>query len=389
MGRLTIALMLLAGCSSTTAHPPPGPLTPSANVGFFYHPPTDSSQEARIVSDVSWLSLHRDDAPTRDALVAKGYAAPVFMYLLAMQTAPDHWDNNALWGDNPDPSNPNSSYFDDALQQHPDWFLRDQYGQPIKTDYYWMDPGSEGWRQFLAAQAKSALNDGWGGLFLDNVVVTFKRPLRDAAENSKPDGTDRGDPVPWDHTHDRPYTNESFGDSVASLVRTVHQTAALPTGKPVWANLTDPTTAYPDQRHKYLPFLEGWMDEGFASTFEDTSYPSVDQWNTMISRADLAPVLGKSQILVGQGKKGDSDLERFAFASMMLVENTSTYFRYAHTSEYRSLWWYPEYSLKFGTPKGARHQNADGAWRRDFANGYVEVNPDSHDVTMVVDGQKV
>ena len=397
---LLAATSLVACSSSTTAPPhsttqvtyatvPSAAAGPTTKVGYFYHPPDDPSQNSRIVNRIDWLVFHHDDSPQRVALTSAGYHHPVFMYLLAMQTSSDHWDNNALWGQSPDPSNPNSSYFDDALKQHPDWFLHDQYGQLIKSDYYWMDPGSPGWRQFLATQARSALTQGWGGIFLDNLAVTFKHPIRDAALNTAPSGATQGSPVPWNAATNTAYTNESFGDQVGSLIATVHQLAGAPTGKPIWANLTDPTTSYTDQRAKYQPSLDGWMDEGFASTFEKTQFPTVDQWNTMMSRADVAPTKGKSQILVGQGGEHDRHVQRFTFASYLLVQDARTIFRYALTTQYRSLWWYPDYDADFGAPKGPRYQLKDGSWRRDYAHGYVEVNPASHDVTLVVDGTQL
>ncbi len=92
---------------------------------------------------------------------------------------------------------------------------------------------------------------------------------------------------------------------------------------------------------------------------------------------------GKTLILVAQGPQGDMALQKFAYASYLLLADGNAVFRYTHSDNYRDLWWYENYELDLGSPLGVRYQE-DGGWRRDFAKGYVTVNPESHEAEIVV-----
>ncbi|MGZ6316777.1 MAG: putative glycoside hydrolase, partial [Anaerolineales bacterium] len=98
------------------------------------------------------------------------------------------------------------------------------------------------------------------------------------------------------------------------------------------------------------------------------------EWARQMSLAENALAAGKRLVLVAQGGRADFQLQRFALGSYLLITNGNASFRYANADSYLQAWVYPNYDLKLGTPLGARY--LDGvAWRRDFSNGYVRVNP--------------
>jgi hypothetical protein len=61
-----------------------------------------------------------------------------------------------------------------------------------------------------------------------------------------------------------------------------------------------------------------------------------------------------------------------------------SFFRYAKASTgYEYQWSYSDYWTDIGTPNGARFQQSDGTWRRNFTRGYVVVNPSTHAAQIV------
>jgi hypothetical protein len=93
--------------------------------------------------------------------------------------------------------------------------------------------------------------------------------------------------------------------------------------------------------------------------------------------------MGKSIILVSQGTRDDTTLQRFAFASYLLINQGNAFFRYANSSKYREVWLYEDYGIDLGVPLGARYLDGQ-VWRRVFSNGTVMVNPETHEVEINV-----
>jgi len=124
------------------------------------------------------------------------------------------------------------------------------------------------------------------------------------------------------------------------------------------------------------------MFEGWAIDWPN-GYRSADVWETHMSTAEQSQQAGKYIILVSQGKKEDTSLQNFAFASYLLVSQGKAFFRYARSSQYREIWLYDNYRFKLGNPLGLRYKVGE-TWRRDFTNGSVTVNPNTHDAEIKV-----
>jgi hypothetical protein len=124
------------------------------------------------------------------------------------------------------------------------------------------------------------------------------------------------------------------------------------------------------------------MVESFATDWSD-GYRSADDWEEQIQQVESALNQGKTMILVAQGEQADMQLQNFAYASYLLINNGNAVFRYTNSEAYRELWLYDNYGLDLGTPSGKRYED-NGGWRRDFSNGYVRVDPEKNTAEIVV-----
>ncbi len=88
-------------------------------------------------------------------------------------------------------------------------------------------------------------------------------------------------------------------------------------------------------------------------------------------------------ILVSRGNQSNTDLQQFAFASYLLIANGNAVFRYTDPDSYGEPWIYSDYQVDLGNPLGNRYRS-NLSWRRDFARGYVIVNPWTHSAQIMV-----
>jgi Hypothetical glycosyl hydrolase family 15 len=119
------------------------------------------------------------------------------------------------------------------------------------------------------------------------------------------------------------------------------------------------------------------MQERFAVDWDETSYLSAAGWEADMAFMEKTQANGKYVILVAPGNQSDLNRQNFAFASYLLISNGKAAFRYSTDDEYRNVWYYDNYKINLGTPRGSRYK-VGNAWRRDFTNGYVVVDPASH-----------
>jgi hypothetical protein len=332
-------------------------------LAWFYKPPESSTDMNAIAANFSLLILTRNDETERETLRELGSTSPVLQYLrfeAIMDTgncSAKPFQNQAanLEGD-----------FCSIEEHHEDWFLKDINGRKIQykdSDYVVMDPGNSEWQAYFLDKVKGFQKDeGWQGLFLDNVDAGLGRfdnmlLLLDA------------------YADDRSYQN-----AVKSFLEYLYQSYFKPSGKPLYANIP-----YLEDEHvwfEYLAHLDGAMLEAFAADW-DNGYLSEAEWLEQLTLAEETQALGKSIILVTQGNVNDQQRMQFGLASFLLVNSGRAYFRYSSHEAYRDLWWYPQYESDLGQPLGPRYP--DGSqWRRDFENGYVTVNPEKHSAAIQV-----
>jgi hypothetical protein len=330
-------------------------------LAWFYKPP-DETQTDLVVKNISFFILTHKDEEARSQLKTKGITAPFAEYLLFM-VINDPGDCTEQPNGNQVAYKPGD--FCQISQSHPDWFLLDENGERIKSgkNNYYMDPGNEGYRAFWLQRARELQETyGWDSIFLDNVEASRAKVLDNNGSIAKyPD-------------------DKSFQHAVEGFLAYIRQNYFQPKNKLVYANIVSVNDV--DVWKSYLRYVDGVMMESFATTYSD-GYPAREEWEQEMNQAAEALAENKILILVAQGKQEDTQLQDFALASYLLVANGNAYFRYTNSDSYRDLWLYENYNIDLGMPKGNAYKYK-GGWRRDFANGYVAVKPQSEQAEIVV-----
>jgi hypothetical protein len=333
-----------------------------------------------LAEHVDWLMLRHGAEGLRDEVRERGYGGPLPQYVLLFQIigpgpyrnsregckdAYTPLQNNVMW----------TRDFCALAHPHEDWFLHNGKGERLYTKerlwdgsrayQYLMDPGSAGFRAFWVAQLRRQQDAGWESLFLDNVAASYER-ITGRADNA--DGTVAE------------YANaEQWQGAVVGMLRAIR--AGFP-ARPLWGNIIEaPPTA--EAWDRYRPELDGIQEEHFAAGWPNEAPLDPAAWLAMIERAERTLLDGKGVVLYTQGEQSDFAHVRFGLASYLLVAtpDTRASFRYTHTSSYAQLWWYPEYDLNLGAPRGPRYREGS-QWARDFACARVTVDPARRSATI-------
>lgn len=344
-------------------------------IAFQYYG-TDGDNDADsqfLAQHVDWLMMRYGAEKTRDEVRAAGYTGVLPQYMLLFQiSGPGPYksskqscknnytplSNNVLWQRN----------FCKEVHPNEDWFLHNAEGERLymkeriwngNHNYeYFMNPASEGFRAFWIEQMRQQHNAGWDSFFLDNVAATYAYIGQRA---------DNGDGTVAEYE-----SLDEWQDAIAGMLQSIR--TAFPDHQ-VWGNIIEsPSTS--DAWDRYRSLLDGMQEENFATNWANQPPLSIDAWNAMLERAERTLAEGRSVVLYGQGERDDLARMRFSLASYLLVAtgDQRATFRYARSSEYEHLWWYPEYDLRLGEPVGPRYQDGD-QWVRYFACGRVAVDP--------------
>jgi len=170
----------------------------------------------------------------------------------------------------------------------------------------------------------------------------------------------------------------AYQAAVQGFLEYLHENYFLPNGKFLIGNLSARKDDADWSRH--LENLDGAMLEGWAIDVPDRWRP-VERWEQHLRLAEETQEMGKIILLVSRGEKDDYELQEFAYASFLLIQQGKAYFRYAGGDAYNSVWLYENYQYDLGEPLGARYRDGE-TWRRDFTHGSVTVNPRTHAVDI-------
>jgi hypothetical protein len=329
---------------------------------WFYKPPQRDSDLGAVAANFSLLILTRNDEKERARLKDMGNHSPVLQYLRS----------EAIM----DPGNCSGKPYQNQVanlegdycmleSQHPDWFLKDINGHDIPYDgssYILMDQGNSQWQAFFLDKVKGFQSDPeWSGVFLDNVDGSLGR-----FENM--------------HVLLSEYANDAaFQNAELSFLRNLYTSYFAPYGKLLYANI--PYLEDNNVWFAYLQYLDGAMLESFTVDW-DNGYLNKEEWLAQLDLAEKTQALGKSIILVTQGRLDDQQRMEYGLASYLLVNDGKAFFRYTNTDSYRDLWWYPQFETDLGQPLGPRYQDGK-QWRRNFEKGEVLVNPANHSAKII------
>jgi len=336
-----------------------------------YKPPADGTSSSTLYAHYANFILTRNDEAYRNRLVARG-AAPPLMYvrfdavLRPLGGRPPLQNNVA---DRP-------GDVERLLAEHRSWFLRDAAGDPIVDSdlhgyaAYLMDPGNTGWQQHWISTVRARYDaEGWrGGVFLDNVELSLKKRIRVG------------------HRPARYRTDAAYFGDVASMLEAISAKWAERDDVALIANTIEST--YGDLRNPATVdrWTDGWMEEGFATSWRPGTWRTPEEWMWQLDKVTRAVEAGDKVFLFSQGARDDQARQRFALASYLLVAKTGfTFFRYVdYRAGYSHDWQYDDYTVRLGSPKGNRYRSGATAWRRDFGNGTVIVDPATHRATITV-----
>lgn len=353
----SITPTVMPNLSEAAPPPPQTAIAPAARLAWFSKPPEDSLR--LLAENFDFIILTHKDESVREQLRTLGRNGPMLAYLTLIEIRDPGSCTEIPYG-NQAANRPGD--FCRISTEHADWFLLDQFGRPIsKNGIYLMDPGHPGYRAFWLERARQLIEqDGWDGIFIDNVDTSLERLLTQylAIPNA--------------------YDEAGYQQSIEGFLADVYRGYFQPANKPLFANLV----GLQDENiwFRYLQHLDGALLEDFAVDWH-AGYRSPAAWEGQLALIEQTLSQEKAIVLVAQGTRANLPRQEFSFASYLLIANEQTYFRYANADQYEQIWLYPNYSLPLGEPLGARYRQG-ALWRRDFSNGYVLVDPDQHQAAI-------
>lgn len=358
------------------------PMSTPTQYAMFYHPPQDGTSVQTMSSQAKALIFTHGDEPYISQMRDYGFTGSALEYLMANETSgPANLVNS---------SSPCGSYLfypnnlsglagDFCTTLHPveGNFLHNSKGQRLYSTQSWtdgsgthtvylylMNPAAPGWQAYVTSHLPTVMaGSPYTGVFLDNIDLA---PTRGEKRETNSDGAVQ--------EYSSPGAYQAGVEGFLAACR-----AALPDGMKLWANMTEGQNTV-DNWEPYLPFLDGTMDEAFATGWSDFNDPTV--WQAQVQRMERVLSQGKSFLAVAQGSETNSQMQQFGLATYLLAADHNAYFRFANYAHYYDAWWYPNYASTLGEPLGGRYQNRSGGWQRDFACGSVTVDPSSHVATI-------
>jgi hypothetical protein len=251
--------------------------------------------------------------------------------------------------------------YDEAVENHQDWFLTDTTGAPIsEAGYSWLwmaDIGNPGYQQRWGANVLSLLKDGpWDGVMIDDANTTTKY-----------------------HVHPPTQISEYAGDSayqaaVKSMLEYVGP-RIIASGHLAIPNM-GAWSENPEVVEEWLPYVSGGMDEMFVkwSSTPGVGYRGAPEWHTQLHELETTQHLGKIFLAITQAAPNDIQGQRYGWATVLLGADGLASFL-ATQSYDGSEAWSSDFESQLGEPLAPATRLANGTWARQFTNGLVIVNP--------------
>lgn len=251
-----------------------------------------------------------------------------------------------------------------AMQQHPDWVLRDAQGHPLfipadcngtTCTQYAADVGNPAYRAFWIAKAQSELAKGYQGLFIDDVNMSMS--VSNASYQ---------DVTPIDPRTGQPMTAENWRRYVAEFTESIR--AALPSAviahNAQWgASESDPYVQREIDSANIIELERGFNDGGLVNGNGMWSY------NKLLNHVDWIHSRGKT--VIDEPYNLTPAKQEYEMASLYLVKVPGD--AIASDFEANPDNWSPVWQTDLGSPQGSRYM-WQGLWRRDYSKGFVLTN---------------
>jgi len=261
--------------------------------------------------------------------------------------------------------------FAEAVNVHPDWFLREAKGKRIAElnySYLWMaDVGNPAYQQQWTANVLNTLQSGpWDGVFMDDTNASAKFHVDPPSKIVK---------YP---------TDAAYQEAMRSMLAYAGP-QIMAAGKLAIPNMGS-WHEYPEVIEGWLQFVSGGMDQQFVKTspFRGQGYAPATTWLTQLREIKTTERMGKRFLAATSAPAGDNRARRYGWASVLLAGGGHTAF---FASNIRSGdTWSPEYEVPLGRPASGATPIGAGGWARAFAAGLVVVNPTAARLKLRFDG---
>lgn len=253
-------------------------------------------------------------------------------------------------------------------QKHPDWILQDAKGNKLyipwqchgKCEQFAGDFGNPEFRKCKINEIRTALGQGYRGVWLDDVNLTWR--VGDNHEN----------PVtPIDPRTKKPMTLEDWRRYFAEFMEEIR--ANFPKAEiahnAIWyADTLDKENTFISRQIRaanYINIERGGNDDGLVA--------GEDAWGfeTFLRYIDYVHQQGSGVILMDSAQTPEE--REYGLATALLASNGNDFIDSSHTHWTTPDHWWPGYDVNLGEALNTRYQWR-GLLRRDFECGQVLLN---------------
>lgn len=258
--------------------------------------------------------------------------------------------------------------YDWISERHPEWFQLDSRGHrvevPDSPGHWMMDFSNSGWQKFwIQRTLRDVVQEGWDGVFADNVLTTIK-------------------------AHDLPRlnrytTDEKLQDAVTSFLSRAYPEFQK-AGKLFIANVSK-SYEYPGLLEKWLEYTDGFMEENFGG---EAWYWGTDVAENQLFSTMVAAQRNKWVLNLTYGKRSERQKMQSSLAAHLVVAGSKGHWHYRPDHGSSKAAWDFSWDVDLGEPVEDTDVKGD-LWQRRFEHGVALVNTGKHTRIIELDGKEV
>ncbi len=260
---------------------------------------------------------------------------------------------------------------------HEDWLLHDKNGKRVKVfmqrkeERFGLNLGNKGLQEFFSKQVTKLTDNGYDGVFFDNVWVSYPFGPKMLISFSSATPVDMDEGKWWED-------NIAFLKAIKKAI-----------GKKIVV-FNQVRGNDPENSLKYLNVSDGAMDENWISNGKF-------DFNDFIEGTSIISLINKKNRMslpIALGQKESEALTLYC-SYLLVKDGDNAFFSYMKEYTMKGMNWYPFYEIDLGSSKGDYYRQ-DGLFLRKFANGLIVVNPNLFSAKTVLpeeyksrDGEKI